>query len=110
MQTTYSSVPLDAVAYFGHGDGTADVYLRRNARTEEGAAEDGTPLTAYVAEEVSGTTDKPEAWFAANFDEGWAEFERSGMSDEERINDLETQIDEQASAINELAVMMAGGE
>lgn len=110
MQTTYSSEPLEKVAYFDHGDGTADVYLRRDVRTEEASADDGAVHTFYAAEEARSVTDKPKAWFSVNFDEAWGEFERSGMSEAERILDLEAQIDEQAAAINELAVIMAGGE
>lgn len=107
---TYSAQPLEAVAYFAHDDGTADVYLRRNIGTEEAAAHDGESVAVHCADEVHAVTDKPEEWFSANFDAAWAELERANMSDAERIIDLEAQLDEQASAINELAVIMTGGE
>lgn len=110
MQKTHSAEPLDAVAYFDHGDGTADVYLRRNIGTEIVINDDGGTETVYCADEAHALTDKPKEWFDQNFDSGWIEAERASMTSDDRMADIETQIDEQAMAINELAVIMTGGE
>ena len=110
MRTTRSAEPLDAVAYFDHGDGTADVYLRRNIGTEDVIMEDGELATVHFAEEVHAATGKPKEWFELNFDAGWIEASRASMTSDDKIADLESQIEEQASAINELAAIMVGGE
>lgn len=110
MQKTHSAEPLDAVAYYDHGDGTADVYLRRNIGTEIVIMDDGDSATMHCADEAHAVTDKPREWFDKNFDAGWIEAERASMTSDDRMADLESQIEEQASAINELAVIMTGGE
>ena len=110
MQKTHSAEPLESLAYFDHGDGTADVYLRRNIATESITTNDGGSATAYCADEVHAVTEKPKAWFEQNFDAGWIEVDRASMTSDDRMADLESQIEEQASAIDELAAIMAGGE
>lgn len=92
MRRTYSSTPLERIAYFGR-DGKADVYLRDNIETHAVENEDGVVEVQYIADEVHVETDLPESEVEQNFDALWVKGETESKELSDRVAELESLLD-----------------
>lgn len=102
MQITHSCKPLNSVDYYPLRDGMAQVYMRKNFRTE--SDEDGNLI--HIADEVTFkiNQDVTKAEIEQNFEYMW--------SDAEKIDyrpSLEEQLEVQARAIEDLTMLVLGG-
>lgn len=88
MERTYSTQPLERVAYYPQGDGTAVALLRDNVAEE--VTEDG---TVWAADEVQVGTTLSLAEVEERFDELWVRGVTESRPLEERVGELEALLD-----------------
>ncbi|WP_165247455.1 hypothetical protein [Adlercreutzia sp. ZJ141] len=108
MKAIYYMLP-DAVAYMPLPDGRADVWLRKGVSESE----DDEGSVCWECEEVYLRTTLSRDDVVAMFDELFDSAEQVAApipTVDDRVRDLELQVEEQAGAIEELALMMVGGE
>ena len=104
---TYSTSPLERVAYFGYNDGSpADVYLRDNIEEIDVPAEgDDTDanLKQWIADEVHVKTYLPKDEIEENFDALWVQAETN-------LKPLEQRVAEAEATLDEIITVILGGE
>ena len=104
---TYSTSPLERIAYFGYGDGSlADVYLRDQIEEIEvpyEGEEEGATTKQWVAEEVHVKTTLPKEKIEENFDALWVQAETN-------LKPLEQRVAEAEATLDEIITVILGGE
>lgn len=90
MQQTASATPLEAVKVERRPDGQADIWLRRNIKSQEVAPDGGgEPYEQYTADEVHIVKAMTREEAEASFDELWDEAAAAATPQAERVAALE---------------------